>query len=156
MDEEKIKTMVRGLNAKGKGIPTQIAEIKPFPVGTFAALVSGIQAGTFKMQKFSFHYEPSFLEAFGSDADKLQGKIAMLSMFGIPIVACGLAFLVHWSLLVVAPLGLLGSKLLRRAYRSAIFRGALSSEPAFCFLYFSQQVSIVDARSDTHFFERKV
>jgi hypothetical protein len=152
MDEEKIQQLIRILNENGKGIPTSIGAIHPFPVQTYEQLRDGIRSRTLQVLRFSLQYESHLFDLMASSGDKIVRNLGLFVMFGVPVLSVALGIFLSWWWLATLPLALLGIRIMRSSYNRAIWIAAVRSEPAFNFLYFNHQISVLEAASDRNFF----
>ena len=151
--ESKVQSIVESLNKKGKGIPERVAEIPDFPYTEFSRLLADFQTGKAKLLRFSFALESSLFSLIASTYENLKANIGMLIVYGGILSAIVLAiFYSLWFLIAIPFLFIIGTSLTKNAYNSAVFKAAFSSEPVFCFLYYSGQISVENTQSNEEYY----
>lgn len=150
--EQNVLLLVARMNERGKNIPLTVGQIRPFPVRDFGELRKGTVVGIYQVVRFSSNYESDIFDLIALRAEKTWQTLAMAIMYGAPIAGVALSLLLSWWRLLAVPLGLMGMQWLRSNYNAAILNAALDSEPVFCFLYYTKQVSVLDPARDRHFY----
>jgi hypothetical protein len=151
MDEAKISLLVHSLNEGGKGIPTSVAAIRPFPVSDFDHLRKGIQAGTQRIMHLPFRYQTYVFALTASAYDKALNYLGLFLLYIAPVLCLLLAVMVSWWFLLGLLLFSLGIKLTRYSYIHAVLVSAVRSEIVFCLLYAAGQIFVIDVPSDRDF-----
>ena len=151
-----VEELVDILNDKGKGVPKKVSGFPNLPYDSYEILLSDIQSGYARLFRFAYAMEPGLLSLLGIPSEKFANTFALIVAYGGIIASIALAYFISWWLLILIPVAfVMGGKLTKNSYNSAILRTASSSELIFCFLYFSGQVSVdVPSTGDHYFFER--
>ncbi len=126
--------------------PLSISQIPTFPYRTFSDMVAATRCHEFKVARFSFQQDADVLRLLCPQHATIH-SISVGATFLIPLVSIGLAFTVsHWFWL-----GLLyffvGSRITTRIWTSGILEAAMSSESAFCFLFYASKINCYDVKS---------
>lgn len=151
--ELKIKSIVDGLNEKGKNIPINLSQIEELPYSDFSSLLSDVKAGRTRVLRFSIAMESSLLSIITSTSDKIKSNIGLLIMYGGILAALFFSYVYSWWLLLTIPFAFgIGASITKKAYNSAVFKSAFSSELIFCFLYFTRQISVEIPESNEHYY----
>jgi hypothetical protein len=141
--ERKIESLIEKVNFKGKTISKQIREIPDFPFEHFSDLIEGIKSRHASLLRHSLTIEASIFAAVGDRNEKIFYFIGQALSWGAIPLGLILAVLVSWWLLIVATfVYFFGKRIVSDTYNKSIFRSAMKSEQAFCFLYHHNQISI--------------
>jgi hypothetical protein len=156
MSELKIENIVDELNDKGKGIPKKIGAIESLPYDEFSELLSDIKTGDARLLRFAFALESDLFSLVATKAEKARSTLGLVIAYGGSLVAIGASIFYSWWILAAIPICIIvGMRITKFAYNTAILRSGLSSELIFCFLYFMGQVSVDRPRTEEHFYHKR-
>jgi hypothetical protein len=141
--ESGLRDVVSGLRSKWGAFPERIADIPGFPYSTFAELRTAIESRAVLLQRFSFEYGSSIFALVATKAEQAYLRFLSVVGFGGPLLGLVLAFTVRWWWLIPGILTpFVVMREYKKVYNSVIYRAALGSELAFCFLYRVKQVCL--------------
>jgi hypothetical protein len=141
--EHKIESLIENVNFKGNNISKQIGEIPGFPFENFSDLIEGIKSRHASLLRHSLTIEGAIFSAVGDRNEKIFYFIGQALSWGAIPLGLILAVLISWWLLIVAIfMYFYGKSIVSDTYNKSIFRSAMKSEQAFCFLYHQNQISI--------------
>lgn len=150
--ESKIDQLAKVMDAKGNPIPLRVDDLPDVPFRDWEALDTAFHRGTIKVQKFSFSYEPTYTSVVGTGFQNQRLNLYMATMWLAPVAAIGLGFMLSWRWLALVLLVPIMMGRVRNLYKQIIYEGALLNEKAFCFLYFSGQISLVTPDFETSYY----
>jgi len=140
----------RSLESKAL-IPKSLQEIRPFPVREYDALIYSVGAGHLRVHRV-FGARNSFVfDSVKTFSDSFRFWFGIALTILSPIAAIALAFLVSGWCLLLAFGTFVGTTIIAKTYDRAVFRAALSSEPAFCFLFWVRAINVFDTIRDKFF-----
>lgn len=124
--------------------PTQVSDIPLFPFREFDDFKNAVSAGTCTVHRFVFRQEPTILSLFAPKITQYLHTTAVLFAYAAPLLSIALAIFVSpWWLFGVFGF-LFGFKQAKAIYNNAVLSAALSSEKAFCFLFYVSQINMYD------------
>ena len=145
-DETFVSTFVDRMRQKGHEIPRRVGEIAGLPYSTHESLRRDAFAGKVHVHRMLASQNADVFTLFSSSSDKMLLNVYMVMMFGGPIVSLVLCFVHSWLWLIgVVTFPVIGLRIMKRLYNQVILRAALSSELAFCFLYFGGKIAVSSA-----------
>jgi hypothetical protein len=149
-----LEKLRRDLIDEGRDVPLGIGDISPFPASNFDGFKIGLRTGKLKIYRFSAAMDATVLKLFTTHGASLISTIGLLIFLGIPFVALSLGFIYSWWWLAILPMSLVGMRVSKAAYDSAVLRAALSSEIAFCLLYWMKQVGVWDMGTNINYYRK--
>lgn len=155
-NERTLRQVIDGLRDKWGSFPVRLLELPGVPYPDFASLRAAVSAGQVLLQRFSFEYGPSIFSLFATPTDRTYVKFITFIGFAGPVVGIVLAFAVRWWWIipgVFTPFLVLREH--KKVYNRVIYRGALSSEIGFCFLYRVKQVCLTSPDNCTSLYWRE-
>jgi hypothetical protein len=131
-----LRKVVDGLRTKWGSFPERLTDIPGIRYKDLGELRTAIQQGRVVLQRFSVEYGYSIFALFARPAERAYLQfLSAISVLG-PVAGIVLAFTSAWWWIIPGILtAVLGMREHTRAYNTVIYRGAVSSELAFCFLY---------------------
>jgi hypothetical protein len=154
--EDNLRILTKTLNEQGKGIPTQLDAIEDFPYHNFSDLLDDVKSGEARILRFAYVMDSSITSIFALPHDNFISNLGLFIGYGGILASLVCSFLFSWWLLLFIPVAfVIGTNLTKKKYNSVVFNGAVSSEIAFCFLYFSGQISVDIPKHDEHYFYKR-
>ena len=138
--------LIERIVATDPTFPATISRIPTFPYSTFSDMIAAVRAHEFTVARFSFQQDADVLRLVNPQQATLH-SISVAATFLIPLASVVLAFVIsHWFWLGILYF-FVGSRITTRIWDSAILDAALSSESAFCFLFYASKINCYDAKS---------
>ena len=154
--DDNLRDLTKTLNEQGKGIPTRLDEIEDFPYHNFSELLADVKSGDARIFRFAYVMDNSITSIFALPHDNFMSSLGLFIGYGGILASLACSYFFSWWLLLVAPMTFfVGTNMTKKAYNNVVFNGAVSSEIAFCFLYFTGQVSVDVPKLDGHYFYKK-
>ena len=154
--EIKIDGLIDDLNKKDKNISKSVDGIPDLPYENFETLMADLRIGKARLLRFSFALESNLFSLIAKPSEKFSNNFGMIIAYGGILASIGVSYFVSWWLLVLIPIVfVVGNRIVKRSYNSAILRTAATSELLFCFLYFAGQVSIDLPSAGEHYYYKR-
>jgi hypothetical protein len=103
-----------------------------------------LQTGRLGIQKYSFEYDQRLINLFADRADHKMMTFYNIGVWLGPLVCVVLSLAIAWWLLFLVPFWIYWFwSRGRNHFADVMFKGALLSERAFCFLYWCGQIAVV-------------
>jgi hypothetical protein len=100
--------------------------------------------------------ESSLFSLIAEPGEKIANTFGLTIAYGGILGSIVAAYFVSWWLLILIPvMFILGSRMMKNSYNTAILRTAAGSELLFCFLFFSGQVSVDVPSTGDHYFYKQ-
>lgn len=136
-------------------VPLAVSMIPKFPFENYEDLVSAVNSGRYRIGRFSFVQDRTILRIISPPLERLYLGAVLLT-FLVPLASLILAFTVsNWFWL-----GLLyffcGCRITTNFWIRSILNAAMCSESAFCLLFYTSKVHVIDVATSAEYEWHKI
>lgn len=127
------------LNSKNYSIPTKVEEITGFPFINFEEVHEKLANNDVQLLRFAFQTLGEIIESLNPTP---QWTINLLITFLVPLISICLAIFYSWWFVFGLLSFFVGVSKTKKLYNYTVFKAAMTNELAFCFLFYTGQISI--------------
>ena len=142
--EKGLETLITELRMlKGHQIPTSVEQIDGFPIQNYRELQQELESEQIQLLRFAY-------EHLGDIAQILNPTplwmVYSVNTICVPLLSLVMAFMYSW-LWIILGIAFFFFQLskTKKLYNDTIFSSAMTNELAFCFLFYSRQISIANS-----------
>jgi hypothetical protein len=157
---KKVNSVILAIKKVDESVPMTVQDIAGFPFGafstsfpfaTFSELVASVMSGRCVVRRFAFRYDMDVFNILACKSYRLFFTTVMITTWVAPIVAIVLAFYYSGWWLMGLSCFFFGMKACKSMYYRTIIRSALTSEPAFCLLFYCSQIHVYDIKKSKEY-----
>ncbi len=147
--EQKLLDVADALVDKKKYVPLSVDEIPNFPYETYADLKDALEKEEIVLLRFSYHANSDLAEILNPT---FLWTFWVVIGYLLPFLAIILGIFYSWWCIFGVLFFFIGYSKTKQLYDRTIFNSALTNEVAFCFLFYSKQISVAPIDRSTQYF----